>query len=107
MPDHRPILAWLRRDLRLGDHPMPGLRLGELRGLRWGDIDWMRRVVFVRRSYTVDADGPTKSGKVRSVPLSDQAARVLEAVSRGWHLPPDAEITLEANPTSVETVFMS
>jgi integrase len=39
-----------------------GLRLGELRGLRWGDIDWMRRVVFVRRSYTVDADGPTKSG---------------------------------------------
>ena len=59
-----------------------GLRLGELRGLRWGDIDWMRRVVFVRRSYTVDADGPTKSGKVRSVPLVDQAARALDELSR-------------------------
>ncbi len=59
-----------------------GLRLGELRGLRWGDIDWTRRVVFVRRSYTVDADGPTKSGKVRSVPLVDQAARALDQLSR-------------------------
>ncbi len=57
---------------------------GELRELRraWGDIDWMRRVVFVRRSYTVDADGPTKSGKVRSVPLVDQAARALDELSR-------------------------
>lgn len=52
-----------------------GLRLGELRGLRWGDIDWTRQLIFVRRSFTVDADGPTKSGKVRSVPLVDQAAR--------------------------------
>jgi integrase len=59
-----------------------GLRLGELRGLRWGDIDWMRRLIFVRRSYTVDADGPTKSGKVRSVPLVDQAARALDELSR-------------------------
>ena len=59
-----------------------GLRLGELRGLRWGDIDWTRRVVFVRRSFTVDADGPTKSGKVRSVPLVDQAARALDAAEQ-------------------------
>ena len=59
-----------------------GLRLGELRGLRWGDVDWTRRVLFVRRSYTVDADGPTKSGKVRSVPLVDQAARALDALSK-------------------------
>ena len=59
-----------------------GLRLGELRGLRWGDIDWTRRVVFVRRSFTVKSDGPTKSGKVRSVPLVDQAARALDQLSR-------------------------
>ena len=59
-----------------------GLRLGELRGLRWADVDWMRRVIFVRRSCTVDADGPTKSGKVRSVPLVDQAARALDELSR-------------------------
>ena len=59
-----------------------GLRLGELRGLRWGDIDWQRSQIFVRRSYTVDDDGPTKSGKVRSVPLVAQAARALERLSR-------------------------
>ena len=36
----------------------------------------------MRRSYTVEADGPTKSGKVRSVPLVDQAARALDQLSR-------------------------
>jgi integrase len=59
-----------------------GLRLGELRGLRWEDIDWMRRLIHVRRSYTVNKEGPPKSGKVRSVPLIDQAARALEELSR-------------------------
>ena len=59
-----------------------GLRLGELRGLRWSDIDWMRRLVHVRRSYTRHEVGPTKSGKVRSVPLVDQAARALDGLSR-------------------------
>jgi integrase len=59
-----------------------GLRLGELRGLRWSDVDWMRRVVHVRRSYTRHEIGPTKSGKVRSVPLVDQAARALDGLSR-------------------------
>jgi integrase len=29
-----------------------GLRLGELRALRWGDIDFAKRIVHVRRSYT-------------------------------------------------------
>ena len=43
-----------------------GLRLGELRGLRWGDVDWMHRLVHVRRSYTRDELGPPKSGRVRS-----------------------------------------
>jgi len=59
-----------------------GLRLGELRGLRWSDVDWMRRLVHVRRSYTRHEIGPTKSGKVRSVPLVDQAARALNGLSR-------------------------
>ncbi len=58
-----------------------GLRLGELRALRWDDIDWLRRLVHVRRSYTRTQEGPPKSGKVRSVPLSDQAARLLEELS--------------------------
>ncbi|MGH2603027.1 MAG: tyrosine-type recombinase/integrase [Dehalococcoidia bacterium] len=59
-----------------------GLRLGELRGLVWGDVDWLRRLVHVRRSYTRHEVGPPKSGKVRSVPLVDQAARALDRLSR-------------------------
>ena len=59
-----------------------GLRLGELRGLRWGDVDWMHRLVHVRRSYTRHQVGPPKSGKVRSVPLVDQAAKALDGLSR-------------------------
>ena len=62
-----------------------GLRLGELRALRWGDVDWMRRLVHVRRSYTAGHEGPPKSGKVRSVPLVDQAGRALDRLSRREH----------------------
>jgi integrase len=59
-----------------------GLRLGELRALRWSDVDWLRRLVHVRRSFTRGQEGPPKSGKVRSVPLVDQAARALDGLSR-------------------------
>jgi integrase len=55
-----------------------GLRLGELRALQWGDVDWSRRLVHVRRSFIWGAEGEPKSGRVRSVPLSDQAGREVE-----------------------------
>jgi integrase len=59
-----------------------GLRLGELRALRWRDVDFTRQTVFVRGSYTHGKQGPPKSGLVRSVPLIDQAARSLNDLSR-------------------------
>jgi integrase len=59
-----------------------GLRLGELRALRWADVDFTKRLVHVRRSFTHGAEGAPKSGKVRSVPLIDQAARALDGLSR-------------------------
>ncbi len=59
-----------------------GLRLGELRALRWGDVDFAKRLVHLRRSYTHGEAGPPKSGRVRSVPLIDQAAVPLDALSR-------------------------
>jgi integrase len=59
-----------------------GLRLGELRALRWRDVDFAKPTVLVRASYTHGRPGPPKSGKVRSVPLIDQAARSLDALSR-------------------------
>jgi integrase len=50
-----------------------GLRLGELLGLQWGDIDLARRELRVRRQWTrMNCYGPTKTeaGK-RRLPLSD------------------------------------
>ncbi|HEX3325870.1 MAG TPA: site-specific integrase, partial [Actinomycetota bacterium] len=62
-----------------------GLRLGELRALRWEDIDFANRIVHLRHSFTYGNEGTPKSGKVRSVPLVDQAAKVLDGLSRREH----------------------
>ncbi len=69
-----------------------GLRLGELRALRWGDVDFSKRLVHVRRSYTHGQPGPPKSGKVRSVPLIDQAAFPLDGLSRRAHFTGDDDL---------------
>ena len=59
-----------------------GLRMGELRALRWSDVDFAKRLVHVRRSCTGSSFGAPKSHRVRSVPMSDQVARVLDGLSR-------------------------
>src|SRR5215211_7677351 len=56
--------------------------MGELRALRWGDVDFAARRVHVRRNYTSRALGDPKSGKVRSVPLIDQAIPAFDRLSR-------------------------
>jgi LuxR family maltose regulon positive regulatory protein len=56
--------------------------MGELRALRWSDVDFAKRLVHVRRSYTGGAFGAPKSQRVRSVPMSDPVARVLDGLSR-------------------------
>ena len=63
-----------------------GLRLGELRALRWRDVDFPKRIIHVRRSYTMGLEDVPKSGKVRAVPMIDQVARVLDGLSRRGHL---------------------
>lgn len=59
-----------------------GLRLGELRALAWRDVDFAKRIVHVRRNFVSGQFGTPKSGLVRTVPLSDQAALVLDGLSR-------------------------
>jgi integrase len=59
-----------------------GLRVGELLALRWRDVDFAKRLVHVRRTYTSRRLGVPKSGRVRSTPLIDQAARALDGLSR-------------------------
>lgn len=60
-----------------------GLRTGELRALRWRDVDFAAATVHVRRNMPAGGvEGMPKSGKVRSVPLVDDAAKALDGLSR-------------------------
>ena len=59
-----------------------GLRLGELLALRWRDIDYGKRLVHVRRSYVTGQEEMPKSGRVRSVPMTDQVMLVLDGLSK-------------------------
>jgi integrase len=57
-----------------------GLRQGELRALRWADVDFAADRIHVRRSATVGANATIKtpkSGHVRSVPMVPQIASAL------------------------------
>ncbi len=57
-----------------------GMRLGELLGLHWGDVDWYGKFIRVSRSYKRGRLTPTKTGKVRRVDMSDQLLESLKAL---------------------------
>jgi len=56
-----------------------GLRLGELLGLRWSDVDLEAKRIFVCRAAVRGIIGTPKSGKSREVPLTVQARDALRA----------------------------
>jgi integrase len=58
--------VWLLCALRTG------MRLGELRALRWGDIDWRGRFISVGRNYVEGSFTVPKSGHARRIDLSAQ-----------------------------------
>lgn len=60
-----------------------GLRLGELVGLRWEDIDAGQGLITVRRTFSPNGHGKlevraTKSGRIRSVPILNELVPWLE-----------------------------
>lgn len=70
-----------------------GLRLGELLGLQWGDIDFAGRFIEVRRGLVAGRITTPKNGKSRRVDVSAQLAETLrslrterkeEKLRRGW-----------------------
>jgi integrase len=69
-----------------------GLRLGELLALRWIDVDFAGQKLVVQRAVSANEETTTKSGKVRRVPLSDQAARALNRLSRREHFTTDDDL---------------
>ena len=46
-----------------------GLRAGEVRGLKWGDVDMERGIIVVRRSRSHGIEAAPKSGHERAVPI--------------------------------------
>lgn len=74
-----------------------GLRAGELRALRWRDVNFAGESLRVARSLPVGGElGPPKSGHARSVPLMPDAFRALDRLSlRGWGTEQDAFVFCE------------
>jgi integrase len=91
-PDHYPFLlcAFHTR-----------MRLGELLGLRWGDLDWHEKFILVQRSYKLGRMTPTKTGKVRRVDMSDQLIGAMGSL----YIQRKREALQEGRGEVVETVF--
>jgi integrase len=69
-----------------------GLRRGELIALHWRDVDFTGSLMRVRASYAAGALTAPKSGKVRSVPLAPEVAKVLAKLSQREHFTGDDEL---------------
>lgn len=67
-----------------------GLRFGELRALRWRDVDWKAESLHVRRSAPSSSPAGAKvkapkSGRGRSVPLIAPAIAALDRISKAGY----------------------
>ena len=74
------LLAWSLTNQQT-EHPLyatavyTGMRMGELYGLRWVDVNFERDVISVRRSYR----STPKSNKTRHVPINPRLRPILKA----------------------------
>ena len=60
-----------------------GLRAGEVRGLKWCDIDLRGRELLVRRAVCRGVEAAPKSGSERRVPLAEALFAALSSARRG------------------------
>lgn len=63
-----------------------GMRIGEISGLRWSDIDWERREIHVQRTLQRLTDNNGKSQIVEGVPKTVSSTRVIPLSKRLYHL---------------------
>jgi integrase len=76
-----------------------GLRAGEVRGLRWPDIDLELGTITVRRSVCRGEEAPPKSGHQRVIPIAKPLLPMLKAAHDGKKAPWDAvSLTSEGKP---------
>jgi integrase len=81
-----------------------GLRQGELRALRWRDVDFAGATIHVRRNLPAHGEEKIPKGKrVRSLPLWDQAAAELERLSRrGYLTSPDDRVFVSSTGNALD-----
>lgn len=84
-----------------------GLRLGELLGLQWADLDFNQRFIHVRRTRTASRISSTKNKKNRRVDMSVKLVDVLrslrtkrkrDALKAGTPMNPWVFLTPDGNP---------
>ncbi len=90
-----------------------GMRLGEVLGLEWGDINWRSRYIMVQRSFRNNRMTLTKNSRPRRVDMSDQLhfelrrlfkLRKEEALKAGSNEPHEIVFHTHGKPTSQNTV---
>ncbi|MHB8833431.1 MAG: tyrosine-type recombinase/integrase [Desulfobacteria bacterium] len=90
-----------------------GMRVGELIGLQWEDIDWNGKFIEVRRAISRGEVGTPKSGKPRRIDMSDRLASVLtdhrrmmgkEALGQGRFLPERVFVNPEGGELKASSV---
>ena len=97
LEDMRALLASAREHISPSFHAFlmcaatTGMRAGELRALRWSDVDLNDGSIMVSKSAADsvrDPDGPTKGGKARTVYMPEELRKVI--VEHRRRLPEEA-----------------
>lgn len=96
LPVQEPVVAWYERHdyrrlvdaaAKLGTEHLvlvllggsAGLRRGEIRALKWSDIDFARKLIRVQRAIWRQSEGAPKGGRGRDIPMTDELAAALKA----------------------------
>jgi integrase len=72
---------------------MTGMRMGELLGLQWGDVDWTAQKIRIRRAWVSNEMGAPKSRRSsRAVPMVGAVVAALDQLSKATHYGADDEL---------------
>ncbi|MCL2822910.1 MAG: site-specific integrase [Polyangiaceae bacterium] len=73
--------GWLKVFIALAAYA--GLRSGEIRALHVGDVDWKRRLIFVRYGMSANVLTTTKTNTERTVPIAPDLEPILRGACEG------------------------
>jgi integrase len=84
-----------------------GMRIGELMGLEWPDVDFKRRQLTIKRTMCADdySYQTPKSGKSRVIPMSDLAIGALKNLASLRFIPPHVLCRPSGEPLSYNVIY--